>query len=206
MTTQSCLVIVLAAGEGTRMKSAIPKVLHAVGNRSMVAHVLDLARQIGADRCAAVIGPDAAAVRTKIHADDPETSVFVQKQRLGTAHAVLAAREALSTPADHVLVLYGDTPLMTAATLTRLREALDAGADVVVLGFEAADPTGYGRLIVNGDRLLAIREHRDASDAERAITFCNSGVLGFRGGLLPDLLDRIGNDNAKGEYYLTDAV
>ncbi len=206
MTTQSCLVIVLAAGEGTRMKSAVPKVLHEVGNRPMVAHVLELAREIGGDRRAAVIGPDATALGAAIGAADPEVTVYLQNDRLGTAHAVLAAREALSAPAGHVLVLYGDTPLMTAATLTRLRAALDDGADIAVLGFEAEDPTGYGRLIVDGERLLAIREHKDASDAERAIKFCNSGVLGFRGTLLPDLLDRIGNDNAKNEYYLTDAV
>jgi len=135
----------------------------------------------------------------------PEASVHIQTERLGTAHAVLAARDAIAADQD-VIVLYGDTPLVRAETVGRLREAIGTDADIAVLGFDAADPTGYGRLIVEGDRLLAIREENDASDEEKKITLCNSGVIAIRKGLALDLLNAIGNDNAKGEYYLTDAV
>jgi bifunctional UDP-N-acetylglucosamine pyrophosphorylase/glucosamine-1-phosphate N-acetyltransferase len=130
----------------------------------------------------------------------------VQRERLGTAHAVLAARAAIERGADDVLVAFGDTPLIRPSTFATLRAPLGEGALVSVLGFEARDPTGYGRLIRDGDRLVAIREHRDASEAERAITLCNAGLMGFSGAHALRTLDRIGNANAKGEYYLTDAV
>jgi bifunctional UDP-N-acetylglucosamine pyrophosphorylase/glucosamine-1-phosphate N-acetyltransferase len=146
-------------------------------------------------------------VRTEVTRLSPAAKVFVQESQSGTADAVLAARPALQEHNGDVIVLYADTPLIEATTLASLRAALDGGAGVAVLGFEAKDPTGYGRLItVNENTLLAIREHKDASPEERKITLCNSGVLAFR---LPDLLgvlNRIGNGNAKGEYYLTDAV
>ena len=206
MADRSCLMIVLAAGEGTRMKSSTPKVLHEIAGRPMVAHVLAAATAAGAGALAAVIGPGMAAVERVVRAAAPNAAVFVQEERLGTAHAVLRARAALETGADDVVVLYGDTPLVTPATLGRVRAELAAGADVVVLGFHADDPTGYGRLLTDGDRLVAIREHKDATEAERAVRFCNSGIMAFRGaGLLP-ILDAIGNANAKGEFYLTDAV
>ena len=206
MSEGSCLVVVLAAGEGTRMKSALPKVLHEIGNRPMIGHVLDVARAIDAERRAVVVGPEADLVVAAIGAVDEGAEIFEQHQRRGTAHALLAARAALSPPSDQVLVLYGDTPLIRAETLRAVRARLAGGADIVVLGFRSAEPDGYGRLIVEGDRLVAIREHRDASAQERQIDFCNSGVMGFRGALLPELIERIGNDNARGEYYLTDAV
>ncbi|HCX16563.1 MAG TPA: bifunctional UDP-N-acetylglucosamine diphosphorylase/glucosamine-1-phosphate N-acetyltransferase GlmU, partial [Afipia sp.] len=127
-------------------------------------------------------------------------------ERLGTAHAVLAAREAIAYGADDILIAFGDTPLIDAVTFERLRTALKDGAALAVLGFRAADPTGYGRLLVEGGQLVAIREQADASEAERAVTLCNAGVMAFAGSTALKILDRIGNGNSKGEYYLTDAV
>jgi bifunctional UDP-N-acetylglucosamine pyrophosphorylase/glucosamine-1-phosphate N-acetyltransferase len=139
---------------------------------------------------------------------DPKASIFVQEAQLGTADAVKAAREALEDFDGEVLVLYGDTPLLKSETIGKLRRELQSGADLVVIGFETPTPTGYGRLLLDErGRLIGIREEKDASAEERAITLCNSGLMGFRSGkTLLDLLGRIGNDNAKGEYYLTDTV
>jgi bifunctional UDP-N-acetylglucosamine pyrophosphorylase/glucosamine-1-phosphate N-acetyltransferase len=136
----------------------------------------------------------------------PDVRIFVQRERLGTGHAVLSAREALAEKPDDVIVAYADTPLVKAETFAKLRAPLAEGAAVVVMGFEARDPTGYGRLLTSGDQLLAIREHRDATEAERAVTLCNGGLMAIRGDLALTLLDKVGNANAKGEYYLTDIV
>jgi len=206
MTNRSCLMIVLAAGEGTRMKSATPKVLHEVAGRPIVAHVVATAVAAGADRLALVVGPGRQDVAKAALAVAPHARVFEQTERLGTAHAVLSARAALAEAVDDVIVLYGDTPLVTPETLARVRTEMSAGSDVVVLGFEAANPTGYGRLLIQNGELAAIREERDASEAERRVTLCNSGIMGFAGKHVLALLDAIGNQNAKGEYYLTDAV
>jgi bifunctional UDP-N-acetylglucosamine pyrophosphorylase/glucosamine-1-phosphate N-acetyltransferase len=132
--------------------------------------------------------------------------VFTQAERLGTAHAVLSARAAIQQPVDDVVVAFADTPLVEPGTFARLRAPLAQGAAVVALGFEARDPTGYGRLIVSQEQLTAIREHRDASDGERDIRFCNAGLMAIRGDVALEILDAIDNRNAKGEYYLTDAV
>ncbi|AXS40492.1 bifunctional UDP-N-acetylglucosamine diphosphorylase/glucosamine-1-phosphate N-acetyltransferase GlmU [Breoghania sp. L-A4] len=206
MSARTCLIVILAAGLGTRMRSKTPKVLHPVGGRPMLAHVIATAHQAGADRLAVVCGPDMPQVADLVGAAGMPATLHVQHERKGTGHAVLAARAALERAADDVLVLFGDTPLITPGSIMRVREALAGGADLAVLGFEAADPTGYGRLLVKGGRLVAIREEKDASDSERLVTLCNSGVMGFSGSLLPELLDAIGNRNAQGEYYLTDAV
>jgi bifunctional UDP-N-acetylglucosamine pyrophosphorylase/glucosamine-1-phosphate N-acetyltransferase len=204
--TRTCLAVVLAAGEGTRMRSGRPKVLHELAGRSMLAHVLAAVREAGATRVAVVIGPDRADVGREAERALPGVEIVVQRDRLGTAHAVLAARAALERGADDVIVAFGDTPLIKPSTFTTLRKPLGDGALVSVLGFEARDPSGYGRLVREGDRLLAIREHRDASEAERAITLCNAGLMGLSGAHALRILDGIGNANAKGEYYLTDAV
>lgn len=207
MSERNCLALVLAAGEGTRMRSTRPKVMHAVAGRPMLGHVIAAARAAGAGRVAVVIGPDMAEAADFVRAADGAAALFVQAERRGTAHAVLAARAALDEAADDVVVLYGDTPLISPQTIAALRARLAAGAGMVVLGFRPADPTGYGRLLVDtAGRLAAIREEADASAAERRVDLCNSGVTGFAGRHLPGLLARIGNDNAKGEYYLTDAV
>src|SRR5947209_13777285 len=206
MTARSSLTVVLAAGEGTRMRSSMPKVLHPVAGQSLLAHVLDAAPK-GADAAlAVVIGPDHRAVAQEVRRLRPAAAIFVQRERLGTAHAVLAAREAIARGADDLLVAFGDTPLISAETFQRLREPLKDGAALAVLGFRAADPTGYGRLVLEGEHLAAIREHADASPAEREITLCNAGVMAFDGNKALAILEKIGNANSKGEYYLVDAV
>jgi bifunctional UDP-N-acetylglucosamine pyrophosphorylase / glucosamine-1-phosphate N-acetyltransferase len=205
--TRPLLIVVLAAGFGTRMKSALPKVLHKIAGRSMLAHALATARELNAGSLAVVIGPDMESVRVEALREVPSAQVFVQAQRNGTADAALAARDAIARHKGDVLVLYADTPLLTAPTLQRLRATLDQGSGIAVLGFEAADPTGYGRLLTDASGwLTAIREEQDASEAERRIRLCNSGVMGFRLDDLIGVLGRIGNANAKGEFYLTDAI
>src|SRR5215468_1393736 len=195
MGTRSCLTVVLAAGEGTRMRSSLPKVLHPVAGRSLLAHVLDAAPKGAGASLAVVIGPDHKAVAEEVRRVRPDAATFIQAERLGTAHAVLAAREAIARGADDLLVAFGDTPLISAATFARLRAPLKDGAALAVLGFRAADPTGYGRLLLDGDRLVAIREHADASAEERKVTLCNAGVMAFEGAHALEILDRIGNAN-----------
>jgi bifunctional UDP-N-acetylglucosamine pyrophosphorylase / glucosamine-1-phosphate N-acetyltransferase len=206
MTARSSLTIVLAAGEGTRMHSPVPKVLHPVAGQSLLAHVLAAAPKGKGAALAVVIGPDHQAVADEAKRVRPDAAIFVQRQRLGTAHAVLAARDALARGPDDLLVVFGDTPLISAETLERMRAPLKKGAALAVLGFRAADPTGYGRLLVERDQLVAIREHADASAEERAVTLCNAGVMALDGRRALQIVEKIGNANAKGEYYLTDAV
>ena len=206
MTARSSLTVVLAAGEGTRMRSSLPKVLHPVAGQSLLAHVLDAAPKGAGASLAVVIGPDHKAVADEVARMRPDAATFIQRERLGTAHAVLAAREALARGADDLIVAFGDTPLISAETFARMRAPLAKGAAIAVLGFRAADPTGYGRLLVEGEHLVAIREHADASAEERKVTLCNAGVMAFDGKKALSILERIGNANSKGEYYLVDAV
>jgi bifunctional UDP-N-acetylglucosamine pyrophosphorylase / glucosamine-1-phosphate N-acetyltransferase len=207
MTNQPVLIVVLAAGKGVRMRSDRPKVLHAIGGRSMLAHVLDTARAAAEAKLALVVAPGMDAVRAEAARIAPGIEIFEQPVAAGTANAVLAARSALERHAGDVIVVFADTPLLLADTLRRLRQTLQDGAQIAALGFEAPDATGYGRLILDGDRrVTAIREHADASDAERQVGLCNAGAMAFRIGNLADLLSRIGNGNAKSEYYLTDIV
>ena len=166
MTARTCLAIVLAAGEGTRMRSALPKVLHAIAGRSLLAHVLAAIAEAVSRRRPSSSVPGRTRSQRKRGAFCPSAECFVQRERRGTAHAVLAAKAAIERRPDDVLIVYGDTPLIQAATLERLRAPLATGAAVAVLGFRPADPSGYGRLIVDGDKLIAIREEADAS-AER---------------------------------------
>jgi bifunctional UDP-N-acetylglucosamine pyrophosphorylase/glucosamine-1-phosphate N-acetyltransferase len=198
--------VVLAAGEGTRMRSSLPKVLHPVAGQSMLSHVLQAGPDGAGSELAVVIGPGHADVAEEARRIRADAQTFVQRERLGTAHAVLAAREAIARGADDLLIVFGDTPLISAATFERLRAALQGGAALAVLGFRAADPTGYGRLLMQGDKLIAIREHADASAEERKVTLCNAGVMALNGRTALKILDRIGNANSKGEYYLVDAV
>jgi len=189
------------------MNSAMPKVLHAFAGRSMLAHVMETAKQASFDRVALVVSSGMDAVSGEAGKVEPEVETYIQSEQLGTAHAVLAARKALTSFDGDIVVLYGDTPLLRSLTLLQMRDQLHSGADIVVLGFEAGDPTGYGRLITGkGGKLLAVREEREANSEEKAITFCNSGVFAFKGQIALGILDEIGNENAKGEYYLTDAV
>lgn len=205
-SNRSCLAIVLAAGEGSRMKSRIPKVLHEVAGRSMLGHVLAAVGDAGADKVAVVIGPNRQDVADEAARQHDAALIFTQTERLGTAHAVLAAKDAIAQGFDDILIAYGDTPLLTPDTFRRMRAALNEGAAVVALGFNAQDPSGYGRLITDDAALLAIREDKDATDAEKAITFCNAGLMALSGGQALALLSGIDNTNAKGEYYLTDIV
>lgn len=203
---RTCLSIILAAGEGTRMKSALPKVLHKIAGLPMVAHVARSAEAAGAGDLALVIGHGADEMRKAAGKFAPRAEFFVQEKRLGTAHAVLAARTAIERGYDDVLVLFGDTPLIEAQALVAAREKLAQGAAVAVLGFRTPNPTGYGRLIEADGRLVAIREEKDCSETERRIDFCNSGLMAIDGRHALRLLDAVGNRNAKGEYYLTDIV
>jgi bifunctional UDP-N-acetylglucosamine pyrophosphorylase/glucosamine-1-phosphate N-acetyltransferase len=206
MTARSSLTVVLAAGEGTRMRSRLPKVLHPIAGQPMLAHVLAAAPQGEGAALAVVIGPDHAGVASEVMRLRPDAKIFVQSERLGTAHAVLAAREAIAADADDLVVAFGDTPLISAETFSRLRAPLNDGAALAVLGFRAADPTGYGRLLIEGGQLAAIREQADASTEERKVTLCNAGVMAFDGHKALAILEAIGKANAKGEYYLVDAV
>ncbi len=206
------LTIVLAAGKGTRMKSGRPKVMHEVAGRSLLGHVLAAASAAGSNSTAVVVGPDMPDVRAETAKLAPAAALFEQTHQRGTADAVLAARAALAAHNGDVLVMFADTPLITPETVRRLVQALDQGAEVAVLGFHAKDPTGYGRLVTDGivgngaANLVSIREHKDASTAERQIDFCNSGVMAFRTPDLLAILDQIGTANASAEFYLTDAI
>ncbi|MFK0382378.1 bifunctional UDP-N-acetylglucosamine diphosphorylase/glucosamine-1-phosphate N-acetyltransferase GlmU [Agrobacterium sp. NPDC090273] len=203
---RSSLAVILAAGESTRMKSSMSKVLHPVAGRSMIAHVVEAVAGAGVGTVALVVGRDAENVTKAASLPGVSVEGFLQKERKGTGNAVLAARDAIARGFDDVIVAYGDVPLITSATLNRAREALNTGVDVVVIGFHTDRPTGYGRLLVENGELVAIREEKDATEEERKVTWCNSGLMAINGRNALDLLERIGNNNVKGEYYLTDLV
>lgn len=203
---RSCLAIILAAGEGTRMKSRQPKVLHEVGGRSLLAHALAAVAEAGADTVVVVIGPDRPDVASEVRALLPSAAIAIQAERRGTAHAVLAAREVLSGKHDDILIAFADTPLVRSQTFLDLRQALAEGASVAALGFEAQDPAGYGRFVTRDGELVAIVEHKDATEAQRAIRLCNAGLMALDGRQALSILEAIGSANAQGEFYLTDAV
>jgi bifunctional UDP-N-acetylglucosamine pyrophosphorylase/glucosamine-1-phosphate N-acetyltransferase len=201
----SVAVIVLAAGKGTRMNSDLPKVLHPVAGEAMLFHAMAAGAALDPERVVVVAGHGADEVRKAALAFDPEAQVVLQAEQLGTAHAVAQAAPVLGDFAGDAVVLYGDTPLVRPETLGRMAQAR-ARHDIVVLGFEAADPGRYGRLVMAGEMLERIVEFKDATEAERAIALCNSGVVMAAAPVLRDLVDAVGNDNAAGEYYLTDIV
>jgi len=205
MTKKKTAAIILAAGLGTRMKSARLKVLHPLAGRPMIRHLMETLSAIAVERSVVVIGRDMEAVAEAVA---PHPCV-VQEPRLGTGHAVMAAREALTGFTGDVLVLYGDTPLVSTPTLEAMLAARRRASPpaVVVLGFRPAEPGDYGRLVTGaGGTLEAIVEARDATAGQRAIGLCNSGVMAVDGERLFGWLARVGTDNAKGEYYLTDIV
>jgi len=206
MTDTPIAVVILAAGKGTRMKSALPKVMHAVAGRPMIAHLLDTVSELAPQKVVVVVGPDMDSV-TEAVAPHP---TCVQETRDGTGGAVNAARGELEGFTGTVLVLYGDTPLVRAETMRAAAAACapeGGGAAVSVLGFRPAHFHQYGRLITSADGALeAIVEAKDASPEELEVNLCNSGVMAFDGRHLPGLLDRLDTNNAKGEYYLTDTV
>jgi bifunctional UDP-N-acetylglucosamine pyrophosphorylase/glucosamine-1-phosphate N-acetyltransferase len=206
MSERTSLTVVLAAGEGTRMRSSLPKVLHPIAGESMLSHVLAAAPGERGHALAVVIGPERDDVAKEARRVRTDAAVCVQRDRLGTAHAVLSAREVIARSFDDLVVVFGDTPLVSRRTLDEMRAPLANGSAVVVLGFRPNDPTGYGRLLTEGDRLVAIREHKDATAKEREIELCNGGAMAVGGRVALQLLDRIGNGNSKAEYYLTDIV
>jgi len=195
---------VLAAGKGTRMHSAAPKVLHSVGGRPLIGHVMAGLDALDVERRVVVVGPGMEAV-TRAVAPVP---AVVQAAQGGTGEAVRIARDAIGDHDGVILVAYGDTPLVRPQTYAGLCDMIsDDGAAVAVLGFRPPEAGAYGRLVLDADgRLERIVEARDASDAERAIDLCNGGLMAVRSDVLWPLLDAVGNDNAKGEYYLTDIV
>ena len=201
-----CLTILLAAGEGVRMRSARPKVLHEIAGRSMLAHTLSAVLKGAMGEIVVIVAPNADGVAAEALNAAPGAQVAVQRERRGTADAVLAARGQIERGYDDILVVYADTPLIEASTLRAMREELASGAEVVALGFEAANPTGYGRLIERDARLIAIREEKDASAEERASRLCNAGPIAFSGALALSLLTAVKPDNAQKEFYLTDIV
>ena len=200
---QPIAAVVLAAGKGSRMKSDLHKVLHPLAGRPMLAHLLESLDALGATRSVLVVG----AGREQIRAAFPDLETVVQEPQLGTGHAVLMSEPALDGFAGVVLVLYGDVPLVSATTMRRLAEAVQGSDALAVLGFRPGDTRSYGRLVTDANgRLERIVEHADASPEEKAIDLCNSGILAARSELLFPLLTQVGNDNGKGEYYLTDIV
>jgi bifunctional UDP-N-acetylglucosamine pyrophosphorylase / glucosamine-1-phosphate N-acetyltransferase len=200
------LAVILAAGEGTRMKSKTAKVLHAVAGRSMLGHVIAAVKDAGIADIAAVVSPERPEVAAEVLKQSPGASVFQQSERLGTAHAAIQALPAVKASTRAVLILFGDTPLVQPETIHKLVDAVENGAAVAALGFETPNPTGYGRLIVENGALLRIVEHKDASDAERSVTLCNAGLMAIKGTLAASLLRAVGNANAQQEYYLPDVV
>ncbi|MBL0319556.1 MAG: bifunctional UDP-N-acetylglucosamine diphosphorylase/glucosamine-1-phosphate N-acetyltransferase GlmU [Alphaproteobacteria bacterium] len=198
--------IILAAGKGKRMKSSLPKVMHALASKPMIQHVVSLVESLGISHIHVVVSPEGDAV-AKTVAPYP---TIIQHPAQGTGHAVDVAVKAIGSAhlQDIVLVLYGDTPLIYANTLRRMLQVMESDRKpaVVVLGFLAENPSGYGRLLVHGESLEGIIEEKDASDEQKAISLCNSGVMAIRSGQLPGLLAQLKNHNAQGEYYLTDIV
>ncbi|EJM68282.1 UDP-N-acetylglucosamine diphosphorylase/glucosamine-1-phosphate N-acetyltransferase [Pseudomonas sp. GM50] len=195
-------IVILAAGQGTRMRSALPKVLHPVAGNSMLGHVIHTARQLAPQRIHVVIGHGAEAVRERLAADD--LNFVLQDQQLGTGHAVAQAVPFIKS--DTVLILYGDVPLIEVETLQRLLK-LAAPQQLGLLTVELDDPTGYGRIVRDAaGKVTAIVEHKDTNDVERAITEGNTGILALPFGRLGDWVSRLSNNNSQGEYYLTDVI
>ncbi|GAA0635309.1 bifunctional UDP-N-acetylglucosamine diphosphorylase/glucosamine-1-phosphate N-acetyltransferase GlmU [Brevundimonas lenta] len=202
-TREARAAIILAAGQGTRMKSPLPKVLHPVGGRAMLDHAIDAAEALGCERIIVVVGGHSPEVRDHVVKRLGEDAIAVQDPPLGTGHAVRAAEAVLGDFVGQVVITYGDVPLLRAADI----EPVFAESEgVTVIGFEARDPAAYGRLVIEGGELLAITEAKEASPEVLALTACNSGVMAAPVGLLFELLGEVTNANAKGEYYLTDVV
>ena len=203
MSDNSIAVVILAAGQGSRMQSDLPKVLHRLGGVPLVGHALNAAHSLQPEQIIVVAGHGADAVTKAIGKLDPDARIVLQSEQLGTGHAVRQALPELEGFEGKVIVLYGDTPFIGEDTLAALASH---HADVVVLGFEAEDPGRYGRLVVTDRGLEKIVEYKDADEATRQIALVNSGVMALDADLLRQLLPRLSNDNASGEYYLTDLV
>ncbi|HEX5690835.1 MAG TPA: NTP transferase domain-containing protein, partial [Roseiflexaceae bacterium] len=206
MNNQTLGIIVLAAGEGTRMKSSLPKVLHRICGRPLLGHALAVADALESVATVVVLAPDTIdQVRAQL---GPRYQYAVQSERLGTGHAVLQARHLLQHASDDVLVLFGDTPLLRAETARSVVEARrTSGALLSLLSFHAHPPTGYGRVLRDADgQVVALIEERNATPEQRAISEGNSGIMCFDSAWLWQAIDRVERNPVKGEYYLTDLV
>ncbi|MGE4410586.1 MAG: bifunctional UDP-N-acetylglucosamine diphosphorylase/glucosamine-1-phosphate N-acetyltransferase GlmU [Sphingobium sp.] len=206
-TSRPLAAIILAAGQGTRMKSARHKVLHPIAGHPMLLHLLSAIEELGAERKVVVVGAGRDQVEAAVAGHD--VSIAVQEKQLGTGHAVAQAHDALTHFAGDVLILYGDVPLVSSTTMRAMIERLNRGDEprAVVLGFRPEDPAAYGRIVADPQGVIRkMVEYKDASSEERSITLCNSGLMAVRASDLFVLLDQIGNDNAAGEYYLPDIV
>lgn len=198
-------LIILAAGRGTRMNSELPKVLHPLGGVPLVVHAMDSAAQAEPERTVIVAGHGAEAVSKSVREYNEDADIVLQEEQLGTGHAVMQARAALSGFEGNALVLFGDTPFISKETIDKLLTARE-NHDVVLLGMDCADPKRYGRLVTDGDSLERVVEYKDAAPHEKRITLCNGGIVAADASLLFELLDQVSNDNASGEYYLPDVV
>ena len=202
MSDISVGAIILGAGKGTRMKSNLPKVLMPVDGKPMIRHIIDVLESMNIKKIVTVIAPDGDAVKKEVS----PYPTCVQEKQLGTGHAVLAAREEFRGFKGDILIIFGDQPLYTKESMRKLLRRRAQGYAVVCMGFRPTDPARYGRLVMEGDNLKRIVEFKDATDEEKAITFCNSGIMCFDGEKLFEILGAISNENAAGEYYLTDAI
>ncbi len=205
--TPNFAVVILAAGQGTRMRSDTHKVLHPIAGKGLLMHLLDSVARLGAEKSVVVVGKGRDQVEKAL--DGREVSIAHQAEQKGTAHAVQQARDALAGYEGAVLILYGDTPFVELETLKRMLDRLDGdgGPGVVVLASTPADPLKYGRIILGeGDHIAKMVEYKDATEEERAVRLCNSGMMAARAKDLFRWLDEVGNDNAAGEYYLPDVV
>ena len=194
--------IILGAGKGTRMKSDLPKVLMPVDNKPMIRHIIDTLEELKVKKIITVIAPDGEAVKREV-APYP---TCIQEKQLGTGHAVLSACDHFRGFTGDILVIFGDQPLYTKESMKKMLKKRAEGFSVVCMGFRPDDPARYGRLIMDGEELKRIVEFKDATDEEKKINFCNSGIMCFEGEKLFSILSAISNDNAAQEYYLTDAV
>lgn len=206
MTSNALTTVILAAGKGTRMKSRLPKVLHPIAGRPMLGHVLAAATGLESAKTVLVSGPGMDEVTDYARSVAANVSIAIQENQLGTGDAARAAAPQISDRDGIVLFVFGDTPLVRRETLADMVERCRTESDIVILGFEAADPTGYGRVVRDGEEVKRIVEHRDASEEIRAIRLCFGGPMAVRAAHLPELLATLTNDNAQGEYYLTDFV
>ena len=202
MTKREIGAIILGAGKGTRMKSDLPKVLMPVDNKPMIRHIIDALEELKIKKIVTVIAPDGDAVKREVS----PYPTCIQEKQLGTGHAVLAARDEFRGFNGDVLIIFGDQPLYTTDSMKKLLKKRSEGFSVVCMGFRPEDPARYGRLIMEGDELKRIVEFKDATDEEKAINFCNSGIMCFDGEKLFSILGSISNENAAQEYYLTDAI
>ncbi len=198
--------IILAAGDGKRMHSSVPKLLHPVAGLPIVGHVTRAALDAGSNTIAAVTAPGQDEVKTAISTIAQDAVFFEQEERLGTAHAAKMARPVWEQAGGYLALVYGDHPLLHGDIFRLVTSRLDDGWDAAILGFEPEDPTGYGRFLTDGDRLLDIREHKDANVAERQVGLCNACILAFKTEVFRDTIDKVRNDNVQSEYYLGDLV